>query len=83
MLECQFRGMQGLSLKALQRRLRREAEPTRARFEARAVNRISQQGMTDVRHMHADLMGSTGFERKPQQAGPRFAIGQGEVSSTS
>jgi len=34
--------------------------------------------MPDMRHMHANLMGTTGFERKPQQTGAQLSIGQRE-----
>jgi len=78
MLEAQFSGVQGLSLEPLQGGLGGKTQSAGARFEPHAIDRITQEGMTDMCHMHPNLMRAAGFERKPQQTGPGFPLRRAE-----
>src|SRR4029079_17899917 len=69
MYECQQTCMQRLAAKRLQRRLRLETQVTRARFEARTVGCVAEQGVTDVGEMHADLVRTPCLELELEQAG--------------
>src|SRR5215510_577433 len=68
-LKAQFSRMQGLSLERFQCGLGPDTQPARARFEPRAIDRITQQRMAQMCHMHPNLMRAAGLEREPEQAG--------------
>ena len=67
--------MQGLSSKGLDRlgRLRRQKGGLGA--EARAVDRIADQGVADMGQMDPDLVGAAGLQPAGQQARDRLAVG--------
>src|SRR5262245_24051741 len=77
-LERQFGRVQRLALQPLKCQLGGAGQPAGAGHEARTVDSVSQQGMAEVGHVHPDLVRAAGFERKPEQAGPRFAVAHGE-----
>ena len=72
MLELQFRRVQGLPAERVQRALRFCPELARARLVPGAVRHVAQQRVSDMRHVHAHLVGATGLQRQAQQARQRF-----------
>ena len=56
-------GVQCLPAKGGQRGLRFWPELVHARLEPSAVSGVAEQGVANMRHVHADLMGPAGFQR--------------------
>ena len=60
--KAQQPGMQGLSLSAFDILSQRFWQFVELGFEALAIFGVSHEGMADMGHMHADLVGSARFE---------------------
>ena len=59
--------MQRLSTELIEGERSRRQQLGAPRGKASAINRIAQQGMPDMGHVHANLMGPAGFEGEGQQ----------------
>ena len=73
MLETQNRSMKSLPGERRERCPNRRRETAGARRETGRVNRVADHGMTDMRHMHAYLVRTTGFELQLDERRKRLA----------
>lgn len=60
--------MKRLAVQAFQRRVRGLIQHCGARLEPCAIDPVSQNGMSDMRQMHADLVGPAGLQTQFQKA---------------
>jgi hypothetical protein len=68
MRESEHRRVQGLPGERRDAGLGGGWEPRRFALEARGIDRVTQQRMTDMRHMDADLMGSSRLQPATNKA---------------
>ncbi len=72
MLNAQYMGMQGLPVKMPQGFLGVLCQQIGLGLEARAVDRITQEGVADGGKMHPDLVGAAGLEPAFDEARDRL-----------
>ncbi len=74
MFESQGAGVKRLTIQFCQRALRRFRQLLGLGLEPCAIIAVAKQGMADMGHMHADLMGAAGFQLAGDQAGDGFPV---------
>ena len=74
--KAQYRGMQGLAAEASECGADGGGEPQDACRMAPAIDRVAEQGVAGMGHVHADLVGAAGFQPAfDQGGGPRMVEG--------
>ena len=71
--------MQGLPSEGGKGGLRLGPQLVRLGLEMGAIDGVSQQGMTDMGQVHADLVGASGLKLAGEQACDRFAVAPGKA----